>query len=635
MAAVKTPTETWFIIDFDSTFTQVEALDELCTISLDGKEERDTCLSKIKQLTDEAMDGEIGFGEALEKRIELLKAHKDDLPELIERLKGQVSKSIQRNTAFFDKYSDKVLIVSNGFKEFIEPIVADYGIKAENVYANEFVFDEEGNIVGVHKDNPLSQDEGKVKLFKELKLPGDVYVIGDGFTDYQIKAAGLANRFYAFTENVERDVVVEKADGILPSFDEFLYQHKLPMSISYPKSRIRVLLLENIHQDAADIFQGEGYQVERVAGAMDEEELCEKIKNVSIIGIRSKTHITEKVLKHANRLIAVGAFCIGTNQIDLEACSRKGVAVFNAPYSNTRSVVELAVSEIVMLMRRLPHKIMAMHQGEWRKSAKGAHEIRGKKLGIIGYGNIGSQLSVVAEAMGMEVYFYDLVDRLPMGNAKQVLKLEDMLGMVDVVTLHIDGRPSNKAFFGENEFKAMKPGSFFLNLGRGNVIQTEPLVEALKSGHLAGAGVDVFPEEPKTKQAGFQHPLQGLENVIMTPHIGGSTEEAQEDIGNYVPGKLIDYVNSGNTFGSVNFPNLQLPVLRKAHRLLHIHQNKAGVLAQINDILSKHQTNIQGQYLQTNEEIGYVITDIDKAYDKEIIKALRKIDGTIKFRVLY
>lgn len=407
------------------------------------------------------------------------------------------------------------------------------------------------------------------------------------------------------------------------------------MKVSFPKHKIKVLLLENIHPDAAQLFETEGYEVETMSTALSEAELCEKIKGVFILGIRSKTHITAKVLKHADRLMVVGAFCIGTNQIDLDACAKEGVIAFNAPYSNTRSVVELAIGEIIMLMRRIPFMNTLMHQGKWNKSAQNSVEIRGKKLGIVGYGNIGAQLSVLAESMGMDVYYYDLVEKLALGNATKMDSLHELLGIVDVVTLHVDGRSENQMIFGEREFQAMKPGSILINLSRGFVVEIDSLAQHLENGHLRGAAVDVFPEEPKSNAEEFISKLRGLPNVILSPHVGGSTEEAQKNIANYVPGRVIDYVNTGSTFGSVNFPNLQLPAQREDHRLIHVHRNVPGILAKINQVLAHHDINISGQYLKTSEHIGYVITDIDRAYDEAVLSDLREIDHTIRFRVLY
>ena len=426
-----------------------------------------------------------------------------------------------------------------------------------------------------------------------------------------------------------------KAEHIAPSLDEFLYQNKLPMAISYPKNRISVLLLENIHPKAVELFKKEGYQVEALTGALEEDELCERIKNVSILGIRSKTQVTKKVLANANKLMTVGAFCIGTNQIDLNTCVQAGISAFNAPYSNTRSVVELAIGQIIMLSRNIMVKSEKMHKGIWDKSAAGSFEVRGKRLGIVGYGNIGSQLSVLAENLGMEVYYYDVVEKLQLGNAKKCNSLKELLELADFVSLHVDGRASNKNFFGPAEFEAMKDGVIFLNLSRGHIVDIASLVKNIKSGKIKGAAVDVFPHEPVNNAEEFVSELRGLPNVILTPHIGGSTSEAQENIANFVPNRIMEYINTGNTYQSVNFPNIQLPELKNAHRLIHIHENVPGVLANINNVLAKNQVNILGQYLKTNEQIGYVITDIDKVYEKSVINDLKSISNTIKFRILY
>lgn len=627
--------QTYFVIDFDSTFTKVEALDVLGEISLIGRPDRDDILNQIKAITDRGMAGEISLSESLRLRLKLLNAHRDHIPALIETLTDKVSDSFQRNRVFLTDHADQIYVVSSGFKEFIVPIVTALGIKEDHVFANTFEFDEAGNIIGCDCTNPLSMDKGKVKLIRDLNLEGDVYVIGDGYTDYEIKEAGLANRFYAFTENVMRPTVIEKADHIAPSLDEFLFHNKLSRSQSYPKSRIKVLLLENVHPVAISLFEQEGFNVEIRKGALDEDELIEAIRDVSILGIRSKTQVTSRVLEHANKLMTIGAFCIGTNQIDLNTCTERGIAVFNAPYSNTRSVVELAIGEIIMLIRNIVPKSNKMHQGVWDKSANNSFEVRGKKLGLIGYGNIGTQLSVVSEALGMEVYFYDIVDKLALGNARKCKSLDELLAIADIISVHVDGRADNKNIIGKREFDRMKNGVLFLNLARGHVVDVAALVEAIRNGKVAGAGVDVFPHEPKTNQEEFVSELRGFPNVILTPHIGGSTEEAQENIGTFVPGKLLEYMNNGSTYGSVNFPELQLPLLKDSHRLLHIHANVPGIMGRINQVFAKYNINIRGQYLKTTESIGYVITDIAKNYSEEVVEELKKIDHTIKFRLLY
>lgn len=624
-----------FVIDFDSTFTQVEALDILCGISLENSNRKDEVLSEIERITDLAMGGELSFRESLESRLRILEAHKDHIPLLIKKLKNLVSHSFKRNKKFIEDHSDNVYIISNGFKEFIYPIVAEYGIDESHVFANTFEFNEEGFVTGFDKTNILSNSGGKPKLIRKLELEGEIYVIGDGYNDYEIRKEGQANRFYAFTENVKRKNVMEQADHIAPSLDEILYHNNMEGALSYPKNRIKILLLENIHQNGVKIVETEGYQVEIVPAGLDEEQLIEKIKDVSILGIRSKTQVTKKVLDNAKRLMSIGAFCIGTNQIDLEECTKRGITVFNAPYSNTRSVVELAIGEMVMLLRNLPDKIIKMHDGKWDKSASGSFEVRGKKLGIVGYGNIGKQLSVLAEAMGLQVYYYDVDERLAIGNAIKCNDLNEMLNQVDVVSLHVDGRESNTNVINKEQFDAMKDGVIFMNLSRGHVVDIPSLKEAMLSGKVKGAAVDVFPEEPLSNKHEFISELRGLPNLILTPHIGGSTLEAQENIAEFVPSKIIQYINTGSTTNSVNFPNLTLPTLQNAHRFIHIHENKPGILAEINNILADHGINIMGQYLKTNETVGYVITDINKDYDKEVTTILKKIEGTIRFRVLY
>ncbi|MFN8879685.1 MAG: phosphoglycerate dehydrogenase, partial [Cyclobacteriaceae bacterium] len=424
-------------------------------------------------------------------------------------------------------------------------------------------------------------------------------------------------------------------DHVTPSLDEFLYLNKLNTVISYPKNRINVLLLENVHPVAIKHLRDEGFKVDSYHAALTEDELCERIRDVSVLGIRSKTQVTVRVLQNANRLMAIGAFCIGTNQIDLKEATRRGIAVFNAPFSNTRSVVELALAQMIMLMRNITEKSNKMHAGVWDKSAKNSFEVRGKKLGLIGYGAIGTQLSVLAESLGMRVLYYDCEEKLSLGNAIKCRTMAEVLDQADVVSLHVDGRESNTHLIGQREFDRMKDGVIFINLSRGHVVNIDALQQAILSGKVGGCAVDVFPYEPVSNDEEFHSPLRGLPNTILTPHIGGSTAEAQENIGHFVPGKFMDYINTGSTSNAVNFPNITLPTLENAHRLIHIHENVPGILARINQVLANHGINIVGQYLKTNEQIGYVITDINKEYEKDVVKALRAIEHTIKFRVLY
>ncbi|MEI2642315.1 MAG: phosphoglycerate dehydrogenase [Candidatus Nanopelagicales bacterium] len=399
--------------------------------------------------------------------------------------------------------------------------------------------------------------------------------------------------------------------------------------------RVRALLLENIHPDGAAALTKAGYQVEALDRALSGAELQEALSGVHLLGVRSKTHVSAEHLEQADTLLAVGAFCIGTDQVALQAAAERGIAVFNAPYSNTRSVVELALGEIIALTRGLTEKNRLMHDGVWDKSAAGAHELRGRNLGIVGYGNIGAQLSVLAEALGMTVYFYDTVDKLALGNARRCATLDELLAVADIVTLHVDGRPGNAGLFGAKQFAAMKSGAVFLNLSRGFVIDTAALRDRLLSGHLAGAAVDVFPVEPSGRGEEFRNELRDVPNVILTPHIGGSTQEAQQDIGRFVAGKLVDFVADGNTVLSVNLPSLSLPEHPGTHRLAHLHHNVPGVLAAINSVLAEHGVNVEGQLLGTRGEVGYALTDIGVDYADDVVDELRALPQTVRLRVLY
>lgn len=405
---------------------------------------------------------------------------------------------------------------------------------------------------------------------------------------------------------------------------------------SYPKDKINILFLENISDRAVERFKENGYtNVTKLSKALDEDELIKAIKDVHLIGIRSKTQITDKVIKAASKLQGIGCFCIGTNQVDIDSCMKHGIALFNAPYSNTRSVAELVIGSSIMLIRRIFEKNKAAHAGEWDKSATGSHELRGKTLGIIGYGNIGSQLSVLAEAMGMKVIFYDTELKLPLGNAKACKTMKEVLNQADIVTLHVPESASTKLLINKKNIKEFKKGAILINDARGHVVDIEVLAEALKSGHLSGAAVDVFPIEPKKNGDVFSSPLQGLPNVLLTPHIGGSTEEAQENIGIDVSNKLFKYLENGNTDGSLTVPAISLPPHPTGHRILHIHENIPGVMSAINTELSKHNINILAQYLKTNDQIGYAVLDIDNKLSEQAFQLLKSVKGTIKIRKLY
>lgn len=520
------------------------------------------------------------------------------LKRLITILKKNITPSVKRNKQFFKKYKEHIYIVSEGMIEYVFPVVKKYGIAKNHIFCNR-------NYSG--------------KKITKLKLKGDINIIGDKHTVSLLRIKhGIAS-----------------SNRVVENIDEFLYLFDLPRSLSYPKSKMKVLLLENINPLAVEAFKKEGYEVESIGPSLSEKELSEKIHDVSILGIRSKTKVSSEVLKNANKLLAIGAFCIGTNQIDLEMASQKGVAVFNAPFSNTRSVAEMIIGEIIMLSRRTFEKSQLLHKGTWDKLAASCHEIRGLNLGIIGYGHIGSQVSVLAESLGMNVYFYNTSEKLAFGNAKKCSSMKELLKHVDVVTVHVSGKPQNKNLINEKVFRQMKDGVLFLNASRGFVVDINALVSNLKSKKVIGAAIDVFPSEPEKNGDPFVSSLQNLPNVILTPHLGSGTEEAQRNIGEYVSHKLIQFVNTGETALSVNFPQIQLPDHPKTHRLIHIHKNTPGVLSQINAIFAENKINIEGQYLKTNEQVGYVITDVNKNYDKKVIDLLKNIQGTIRLRILY
>lgn len=404
---------------------------------------------------------------------------------------------------------------------------------------------------------------------------------------------------------------------------------------SFPKTEIKILLLENIHPVAAEAFRAEGFQVETTRSAVPEAELAHRVRDIHLLGIRSKTQVTPAVLDQARRLLAVGAFCIGTNQISLRHANHCGVPAFNAPFSNTRSVAELMLAEIVMLSRHLGDRSREVHEGRWRKIASGSHEVRGRTIGIVGYGHIGSQVGVLAEAFGMRVVFHDIVAKLPMGNNRALARLEDVLEVADFVTLHVPETPQTRNMIGAEELARMKPGACLLNASRGSVVVIDALADAIRRGHIGGAAVDVYPEEPESNSDGFASPLRNLPNVILTPHIGGSTEEAQEAIGREVSAALIKYVNTGATTGAVNFPQIELPLDKDLHRILNVHRNVPGVLRDINRIVSDHNANIRAQVLSTDAQIGYLIMDLDQDVSQDVKRGIAALPTSIKTRILF
>jgi D-3-phosphoglycerate dehydrogenase len=404
---------------------------------------------------------------------------------------------------------------------------------------------------------------------------------------------------------------------------------------SFPKSEIKILLLENVHPVAIEAFATEGFAVEVVKGALSERELVARVSDAHVLGIRSKTQVTPAIIDAGRRLLAVGAFCIGTNQVALAHANRRGVPVFNAPFSNTRSVAELILAEIVMLSRHLGDRSREVHEGRWRKVAIGSHEVRGRTIGIVGYGHIGSQVGVLAEGFGMRVVFYDIAAKLPMGNNRAIAKLDDLLEIADFVTLHVPETPQTKNMIGRAEIARMKPGACLLNASRGTVVEIDALADGITRGHVGGAAVDVYPDEPESNSDGFASQLRNLPNVILTPHIGGSTEEAQEAIGREVSTTLIKLINAGSTTGAVNFPQVEVPLTKGTHRILNIHKNVPGVLRDINKIVSDFNANIRAQVLSTDPEIGYLIMDLDHGVSRDVKKHISELETSIRTRILF
>jgi D-3-phosphoglycerate dehydrogenase len=594
----------WFIIDFDSTFTQVEAMEELAAISLKNDPEKEAIIEQIKHLTDLAMDGKMPFNKSLKARIALLSAKKYHLNMLVNKLRKKVSPSFARNKEFFKKYQGRILIVSGGFKEFIAPVVKSFFIDEDCIYANTFIYDKKNNIIGSDEENPLAQEAGKVKLLKQLKLKGQVIAIGDGYTDYQMRESGMVEQFFAFTENIARERVLAKADCIAPSLDEILYKMKLPMALSYPKSRINALLLGKETFATAPYFKLEGYNVIK-RDSLSNKALTD-LKNASIIVSSLKQEITN--LNSFPKLISLAVWGNNNQQFNTNMAQQMAVPIFSSPYANTRSVVELGLGFMFQLSRQTNT------------------ELRGKKIGIIGYGNAGSLMGVLAQNLGMDVLYFDEKDRAPLGNAIACKSVTDLLKKSNYVVL-LQSKNAG-TILAEKELKQMQPNACLFNLSYDDSIEVQSALKLVQQKKLFGFAMDFQQEENYLK-------LKQSSQIIATLNQRNKTLETQQNIASFTSEKIIQYINTGNISRSLNFPDIQLPALQGSHRFIHIHQNKPGLLAKINAVLAKHKINITGQYLKTNETLGYVITDVSKKYDNEVISELKKIEATIKFRVIY
>ncbi len=640
------------IFNFDSTLIHAEGVELILEQALQRQEapSRASQLETLGKTSMLADIGELSVADALHQCFALAKVTRTDVEAVAARVLETLNPRVIECLAALQQAGKRIFIFSTGFEELVRPVTRALQVPDDHVFTNQLIYDYQGEVIGFNEKNPLFLSAGKGFLIEQLKndgrLPGGTAVVGRSASDLAIRKNNVARIFVYFAgarthEEVRRqaDFVVDRFDHLLPLFfsEEELSNEK--MQLYYEQNghesiagETRILLLENIHDEAVQRFRREGLEPRLHKGALGAGELAVQAAGVQVLGLRSQTRVTSRLLTALPDLQVIGAFCIGTNQIDLAEAARAGIPVFNAPYSNTRSVAELVVGEIIMLMRRIPEKSQAAHAGLWLKGAVGCSEIRGKLAGIIGYGHIGSQVSVLLESLGMSVCFHDIVDKLPLGNAVRAASLEALLERADVVTLHVPDTPETRNLMDAARIRRMKPGACLINASRGRVVDLAALRQALDQGALAGAAVDVFPDEPNQSRERFSSPLQGAANTILTPHIGGSTEEAQVDIAHYVSDKLLRFIRTGATTGAVNFPEVDLPRVANTHRILHVHHNVPGVLAKINNLFARRSINVAGQLLQTRGEIGYLIVDVDQQVSSQVLDLMGHIAETIKVR---
>lgn len=638
------------ILDFDNCCLTNEVIEFLVETGL-GKfspDERKKRLNQLFELNEQTEAGLISYGQKVNHQIKIVEISLEDITKVVKSVHQLLLPGIQKIFKILQEQEKQIILFSRGVDVLVQPIVDILKIPHSNLFSNRLIINTDQQILGIDETNPLFRLNGKVYLAESLKdtgrLPGIIAVVGNCKADLSIQKGGVADYFIYYSNFAEDEQVRNQAHFVINQFEQLLHlvcshtRSSSPTGI-LPKrmqkalnEKFKVVLLENIHQTAAQIMRDARHLVQTYNFSPQPDQLKELAADCHILGIRSKTKVNSDDLLKMEQLSSIGCFCIGTDQVDLVAAANLGIPVFNAPYSNTRSVAELVLGEVVMLMRGIFEKNQAAHEGRWKKHTKHSHELRGKTIGIVGYGHIGSQVSVLFESLGLQVLFYDINDKLPLGNAKRVMKLEDLLGQSDVVTMHVPDTELTRRMISTNEFAYFKPNSLLINSSRGKIIDLDALVKALHNGQLFGAAIDVFPREPAMKDAPFSTVLQNIPNVILTPHIAGSTVEAQENIASEVGKKLIDFIATGATIGAVNFPEVELPASKNSYRILYAYRNVPGVLAKIYTVFSQREVNVKSQILKTRDNVGYMIIDIEYQNSAQISELLKRVTETIRVR---
>lgn len=636
------------IFDFDSSFLSRESIEILVETGLEKmtSADRQTCQTEFDQIFALTEAGKISRGQKIVQQLKIARIHQEEIQLAADRLQMYLLPGVAETLNCFLAEKKNIILFSRGIDQMLLPLIDQLGIPRENLFANQVIYDPD-QVAGVNETHPLFLLNGKVFLAESLKnqqrLTGLTAVVGNCGADLSIQKSGIADYFIYFP-NLNADGAVRKdADFTIENFSQLRSlicvepQRKIQFSQAKPgdpdrPAKYKIVLLENIHPIARERFVTARYSVEHTKSAATLENLIELSGNCDVLGIRSKTRVTGENLPKMTHLLSIGCFCIGTDQVDLKTAATLGIPVFNAPYANTRSVAELVMGCVVMLMRGVFEKSIAAHAGQWLKQTTFAREIRGKTIGIVGYGHIGSQVSILLENLGMQVIFFDIMDKLPLGNARRMASLAALLQASDVVTLHVPDTPLTRGMIGAPELNSMKPGSVLINTSRGKVVDLPALKVTLESGRLLGAAIDVFPEEPSSTSEGFSSVLQNLPNVILTPHIGGSTIEAQENIALEVSSKLENFLKTGATLGAVNFPEVELPPTPNSRRILYTYRNIPGILEKIHGIFAQRRIRVQAQILQTRDNLGYMIIDIERDHTEHIPDLLNRLTETIKVR---